>query len=48
METVYQRVAGLDIHKENIVACLRKTGSDGAVDEDIRTRPSARSRCTCR
>ena len=37
METIYQRVAGLDIHKENIVACLRKTGSDGAVEEDIRT-----------
>ena len=36
METIYQRVAGLDIHKKNIVACLRKTGSDGALDEDIR------------
>ncbi len=37
METIYQRVAGLDIHKKNIVACLRKTGSDGSVEEDIRT-----------
>ncbi len=37
METIYQRVAGLDIHKKNIVVCLRTTGSDGAVEEDVRT-----------
>ena len=37
METIYQRVAGLDIHKKTIVACLRKTGSEGSVEEDIRT-----------
>ena len=30
METLYQRVAGLDIHKKNIVVCLRKMGSDGS------------------
>ena len=37
METIHQRVAGLDIHKKNIVACLRKTKSDGSVEEEIRT-----------
>jgi len=37
METIHQRVAGLDIHKKNIVVCLRKTSSDGSVEEEIRT-----------
>ena len=39
METLYKRVADLDIHKKNIVACLRKTRSDGSVEEEIRTSP---------
>lgn len=37
METIYKPVAGLDIHKKNIVVCLRKTHSDGSVEEEIRT-----------
>ena len=37
METIYQHVAGLDIHKTNVVVCLRKTSPDGSVKEDIRT-----------
>lgn len=37
METMYHCVAGLDVHKKNIVACLRVTGSDGSVQEDVRT-----------
>jgi len=37
METIYQRVAGLDIHKANIVVCLRKMSPDGSVEEDVRT-----------
>lgn len=37
METIYQRVAGLDIHKTNIVVCLRKMGSGGSVEEEVRT-----------
>ena len=37
METIYQRVAGLDIHKMNVVVCLRKTSPDGSVEENIRT-----------
>jgi len=37
METIYQRVAGLDFHKTNVVVCLRKTSPDGSLEEDIRT-----------
>ena len=37
METIYQRVAGLDIHKNNIVVCLRKISPDGSVEQDVRT-----------
>jgi transposase len=37
METVHQRVGGLDIHKKTIVVCVRITGADGAVQEEIRT-----------
>lgn len=37
METIYARVAGLDIHKTNVVACLRITGGDGKVKETLRT-----------
>ena len=37
METIYARVAGLDIHKTNVVACLRITGGDGKVQETLRT-----------
>jgi len=36
METVYQRVAGLDFHKANVVVSLRKTSPDGSVEEEIR------------
>ena len=37
METIYSCVAGLDIHKNNIVVCLRHTRSDGSLQEDVRT-----------
>jgi transposase len=37
METIYDRVAGLDIHKKTIVVCLRTTRPDGSVQEEIRT-----------
>lgn len=30
-------VAGLDIHKNNIVVCLRHTRSDGSLQEDVST-----------
>ena len=37
METIYSCVAGLDIHKNNIVVCLRHSRSDGSLQEDVRT-----------
>jgi len=36
MDTIYQRVAGLDVHKTLIVACLHVTGSDGKVHQEVR------------
>ena len=36
METLYRNVAGLDIHKVFIMACLRTTKADGTVEERIR------------
>ena len=29
MATIYPCVAGLDIHKNSVVACLRQTGREG-------------------
>lgn len=40
METIYRCVAGLDIHKKTIVACLRQTRSDGSLTEEVRTFPT--------
>jgi transposase len=37
METLYQRVAGLDVHKNNIVACVRITTNHGRAQETTRT-----------
>lgn len=37
MQTLYQRVAGLDVHKETVVACVRRTKSNGQVKEEVRT-----------
>jgi len=37
MQTLYVRVAGLDIHKETIVVCVRITDSQGQAKEYIRT-----------
>jgi transposase len=37
MQTLHQRVAGLDVHKDSIVACVRVTDSRGRVGETIRT-----------
>lgn len=36
MDTIYQRVAGLDVHKTLIVGCLRVTGSNGKVQQEVR------------
>ncbi len=37
MQTLYPRVAGLDVHKNSVVACLRITNSGGPVQEFVRT-----------
>jgi len=36
MEVIHSRCAGLDVHKETVVACVR-LASDGKVTRDIRT-----------
>lgn len=36
METLHERVAGLDVHKETVVACVRRTKSNGHVKEEVR------------
>jgi transposase len=37
MDTLIQRCAGLDVHKANIVACLRLAGPHGSVRKEVRT-----------
>jgi transposase len=37
MEVVHRCCAGLDVHKETVVACVRRTRPDGGVDEPVRT-----------
>ena len=31
MDQIYERVAGLDVHRDNVVACFRRTGPRGGV-----------------
>lgn len=37
MDTLYARVAGLDVHKKNVVACVRITSPQGKAQDTIRT-----------
>lgn len=37
MQVLYARCAGLDIHKDTVVACVRITGDDGHVERQVRT-----------
>jgi len=37
MQTLYPRVAGLDVHKITIVACVRNVDARGRIEEDVRT-----------
>jgi transposase len=37
MDILHDRCAGLDVHKKTVVACVRCTGPDGAVDSRVRT-----------
>ena len=31
MQQIYERVAGLDVHRDNVVACFRRLGARGGV-----------------
>lgn len=37
MPVVNARCCGLDVHKETVVACVRRLGPDGKVDHQVRT-----------
>lgn len=37
MDTLYRVVAGLDVHKKTVVACVRRTTPEGRVAEETRT-----------
>jgi transposase len=37
MEVIHRRCCGLDVHKESIVACVRRMSDDGRVEEQIDT-----------
>jgi hypothetical protein len=37
MQVVYQRCAGLDVHKQTVVVCLLITQGNGSVQEQVRT-----------
>src|SRR5437879_338633 len=37
MDTMYQNVAGLDVHQKTIVACVRKMQPQGGITEKVRT-----------
>jgi transposase len=37
METLYPCCAGLDVHKRNVVACVRRVGAHGQVHRQVRT-----------
>jgi len=37
MDTIYRSVAGLDVHKKTIAACIRRSNQQGKVTEEVRT-----------
>lgn len=37
MEVIHRCCAGLDVHKDTVVACVRTTGPDGGIDQVVRT-----------
>jgi transposase len=40
MEVIHRHCAGLDVHKDTVVACARTTAEDGSVAHDVRTFPT--------
>lgn len=37
MEVIHRCCAGLDVHKDTVVACVRQTRPDGGIEEPVRT-----------
>jgi transposase len=37
MEVIHHCCAGLDVHKDTVVACVRRTRPDGGINEQVRT-----------
>lgn len=37
MDTIYETVAGLDVHQKTIVACVRKRQPKGGISDEVRT-----------
>ena len=37
METLYERCAGLDVHKKTVVACVLTPGTRGQLQKEVRT-----------
>ncbi len=37
MDLIHACCAGLDVHKETVVACVRRAGPDGPVGREVRT-----------
>ena len=42
MDVIYPRCAGLDVHKQTVVACARLSG-DGPASQEVRTFPTTTS-----
>jgi hypothetical protein len=37
MQVVYERCAGLDVHKKTVVACVRTSAAAGGATREVRT-----------
>ena len=37
MEVIHHCCCGLDVHKDTVVACVRRCGSDGGIEEQVQT-----------
>lgn len=37
MEVIHRCCAGMDVHKESVTVCIRKTSAEGKVDQQVRT-----------
>jgi transposase len=39
-QTIHPCCCGLDVHKDTVVACVRRTGADGAIGQELATFPT--------